>query len=166
MILIITILSVHILLITLEIIYDTLVHKSKTSTDQTKRKRYAQEYHILQLIIYSVITVYVIYLTLNMYYIWLSQDYWEFIYKFFIIVVNYAATRVWVFNKLYNIINDLSNTYLSPTELYDVWENRLIKWIIKRTSGRSINILYTLLNTVKITLYFFSIVYLFINLYD
>ena len=152
---IIILIPVHITLIALEIYYDTLVHKSKNSTDSRKRVKYARIYHVLQLVIYFIIFLYGYYI---------SKEYNLISLTFLAIVLNYIATRVWLFNPLYNTINDLSRNYLSSSELYDSYMNRFTKWIIKITSIRNAGLVIMFLNIIKATVFFTSIIYLHQNL--
>lgn len=151
----IIILLVHLSFIALEVYYDTLVHKAKTSTDTNRRKKYARVYHGLQLLIYFVIFLYGWYI---------FREYNLISYSILAIILNYTATRIWIFNPMYNTINDLARTYLSSSELYDSILNNFIKWIIKKTSIRNIGLVNMFLNITKAIVYFLSIIYLHQNL--
>ena len=150
----IIILLVHLLLIVLEVSYDTCVHKSKSSTNVRTKVKYAQIYHALQLVIFGIIFLYGFHLA----------DQYRLISWFMLAVVaNYVATRIWLFNPIYNSINDLAGNYLSSSELYDRTLNRIIKWFIRKFSIRAVGIVTMFFNIVKAALYFASIYYLIIN---
>lgn len=151
----IIILLVHLSLIVLEVYYDTLVHKAKTSTDTNRRKKYARVYHVLQLLIYFGIFLYGGYII---------GEYKLISIEMLSIVLTYMALRFWLFNAIYNAVNDLAKTYLSSSEIYDTIEFSIIKWTAKKTSIRNIGLVRMFLNIIKATLCFVSIIYMYNSL--
>lgn len=149
------ILLVHLGLLVSEAYYDTIVHKAKSITDISKKKKYTQWYHFFQLIIYLIIFLYGYYIGIN---------YKIISWLIFSIILNYITLRVWLFNSIYNYINDLAGTYLSSSELFDVMLQKFINYIIKKFSVKPIGLLIMIINIIKSILFFLSIIYLSKNL--